>query len=295
MPEEIKQSKPDQLQRGASERRPQEPELGQMPDEPAIGRIEHAMPSRPEETSTMVGGDLVLMTPFDAAAAREASQESRDRAKIGEMKPHPSSTAGAGGRESYLRLLVRVVRDRMTIVRAVEVDGPLALPRQAAGGHVYEVTLDGRTVAADGLPDLGVSRSLPRPGEHEHHIAERATFEFNVRIPRDALRTESIGRLSLALFRFADSGPKKLEGGIAAAFGSQARRVAAIETLRSDALAPVAREQLDRLFPRWEETVGEPPSRDQKLHEESRAGWLRALIRAIMALLGRLTGTRRGA
>lgn len=290
MAEEIRQSSPDQMQVGADTRRPEDSRLDRMPEEPKASRVEKSMPERPEAAPPTARARMPLMRPFDPHAVKSMSPEEVGRGERGDMKV--SSGASPVGHEGagYVRLRLRVAGERMTIQAASEVKGPLIQPHLAVGEHVYEVLLDGRRIAAEGLPDLGTRRSLPRPGEHEHHFSERATMEFNVRIPRAALRSEALARVSVALYRFDDASPKPLEGGIAAAFGPEAHIVAAIDELGPETVAPGAREELGRLFPGWEDSSDEPS--EKRKGEGSGDNWLQRLVRALISLLRQLLGGR---
>ena len=181
------------------------------------------------------------MEPFKPPANPQASTPS------GEMKarPQPAEQAPQG----YLRLRVRVTDGRMRIVGAQTVDGPLALSPSFVGQHAYEVMLDARPIALEGLPDFGVSRSYPRPEQHEHHITARPTYEFNVRVPRSLLPGDALSRLHVTLFRFPDASPKTAAASVARQFGQQASVVAAIEGVREEHIEAPALEQLKRLFP----------------------------------------------
>jgi len=137
----------------------------------------------------------------------------------------------------------------MRVVSAHSVDGPLVLPTTVVGEHVYEVALDAKQVSMEGIPDIGVSRSFPRPDEHEHHFSARPTIEFNVRIPRRLLPPDALGRVRLTLYQLPDPSPKSVVGMVNKHFGDQARVVATLDGLRDEHLEPPAREQLRELFP----------------------------------------------
>src|SRR5262249_22858202 len=98
-------------------------------------------------------------------------------------------------------------------------------------------------------PDIGVSRSFPRPNQDEHHFGTRPTIEFNVRIPRSQLPPDALSRVRLTLYRLPDPSPKNIVGMVNKHFGDQARVVASVEGLRDEHLAGSAREQIRRLFP----------------------------------------------
>jgi hypothetical protein len=165
-----------------------------------------------------------------------------------EMQPRqPRSSAETS--EGYIHLRVRVTDDRMRVLSAHSVDGPLVLPATVGGEHVYEVALDAKQLSMEGIPDIGVSRSFPRPNEDEHHFGTRPTIEFNVRIPRSQLPPDALSRVRLTLYRLPDPSPKRVVGMVNKHFGDQARVVASVEGLRDEHLEAPAREQLRRLYP----------------------------------------------
>jgi hypothetical protein len=166
---------------------------------------------------------------------------------MGDMKARPVAVEETA--LSYLRLRIRVTDGRMRVVAAQTVDGPLALSTSFVGQHAYEIMLDAHPIAVEGLPDIGVSRSYPRPGEHEHHITSRPTFEFTVRIPRTALPGDALARLRVTLYRFPDASPKTVAGPLTRQFGQQATVVALMDGVHADHIEPQALEQLKRLFP----------------------------------------------
>ena len=183
------------------------------------------------------------MAPF---VPTEKTTDERAARKT-EMQPRQAGPS-AETSDGYIRLRVRVTDDRMRVVSAHLVDGPLVLPTTVVGEHVYEVALDGKQLSMEGIPDIGVSRSFPRPDEHEHHFSTRPTVEFNVRIPRNQLPPDALSRVRLTLYRLPDPSPKTVAGMVDKHFGTQARVVATVEGLRDEHLEAPARDELRRLF-----------------------------------------------
>ena len=239
----------ENFQDGAAPTIADNPHLGRMAAEmtgtaakPVAGRP--VMAANAEIGVPPPGPGARVMEPFKPPADPQASTPERPS---GDMKarPQPAEPAAQG----YLRLRVRVTDNRMRIVGAQTVDGPLILSPSFVGQHAYEVMLDARPIAIEGLPDLGVSRSYPRPDYHEHHITARPTYEFNVRVPRSLLPGDALSRMHVTLFRFPDATPKTADASVARQFGQQASVVAAIEGVREEHLEAPALEQLKRLFP----------------------------------------------
>lgn len=238
------------LQDGAAPTITDNPRLGRMPAEmtgaparPAAGRPVMAMANAEIRPPAPASGARV-MEPFKPPANPQASTPATPSGDM-TARPQPAEQAPQG----YLRLRVRVTDGRMRIVGAQTVDGPLALSPSFVGQHAYEVMLDARPIALEGLPDLGVSRSYPRPEQHEHHITARPTYEFNVRVPRSLLPGDALSRMHVTLFRFPDASPKTAAASVARQFGQQASVVAAIDGVREEHVEAPALEQLKRLFP----------------------------------------------
>jgi hypothetical protein len=166
----------------------------------------------------------------------------------GDMRPHDTPGTDAQS-QGYLRLRVRVSGDQMRIVGAARVEGPLAHSDRFVGEHAYEVMLDGRMLSREGLPDIGVSRSYPRPDGVEHNITPRTTVEFNVRVPLGVVADSAMARMRVSLYRFPDATPRTIVGTLTAQLGPQAMVVARIDGLATARIEEPALEQLRKLLP----------------------------------------------
>lgn len=105
--------------------------------------------------------------------------------------------------EAYLRLVVSVEGDKMSVMDASVVDGPLVEQPDLTGQMAYEVLIDGRRVAGEAFADLGVASSAVPPDDPSrgHHFAELKNFDFVVRIPRGEVTQEELGRVEVELVR----------------------------------------------------------------------------------------------
>jgi hypothetical protein len=124
------------------------------------------------------------------------------------QKPRSADSSGQPA-EQYVRLRVQVRGDRLTVLDSHLVDGPLTAPTTLHGAAVYEVTVGDRLVHAAGIPDLGLEqRSFPNlegpPDQRGHHLTERATSEFSVRIPAEELTAQTIGAVQVRLHRLVE-------------------------------------------------------------------------------------------
>lgn len=243
---QIDQKKPETMQEGAdlkTIRNPGLPTMAAKPETPAKIKGEHM----PKEPAVKVPSGEQVMSPFDPKAP---AKPGKPKEGFQEMKGHPDITATQTSGQSYLRLRMRVTGDRLNVVDVQQVPGPLVLSGSVAGEYAYEVQLDAKPLAAEGILDVGVSRSFPRPGTNEHFITQRSSFEFNVRLPRTEVPDASVPRLSIVVYRFADTSPKMIQGRISAQPGLQAHPVAQLQGIQVEALEPALREKFQKVFPR---------------------------------------------
>jgi hypothetical protein len=213
---------------------------------PGLAAMPAKMPDKPQGTAE---GQRVMLA-FKPPAATDAPPTAKPTGEMKMRSGEQIEQQGAG----YLRLRIRVTDSSMRIVAAQRVDGPLSLPDSFVGEHAYEVTLDGKLVAREGIPDIGVSRSFPRPGTLEHFVTERPTTEITMRVPLDRVPETALARLRLSLFRLPDALPRTVTGTLAEQLGQQARVVARIETLSQARIEPAAFEVLRKLAPKVFET-----------------------------------------
>lgn len=244
MANQIDQQSPGQMQAGAVLGQVLRPSMERMAADPPAPVVRGAvMPAQPAPQAgpTPAGNVMERFVPPTGEPAAAFPKE--------DMRPFPTTAGPVVGRESYVRLGVRVVHGKMSIVNVAEVDGPLTMSSEIVGAHAYEVVLDAKTIAIAGIPDIGVSRSFPRPGTHEHFITERDTFEFNVRVPRAALPENAIPRVAVTLYRFPDASRRIVSGAIARQPGLQATVIAKLDALPETAFEAQARTQVRQIFP----------------------------------------------
>jgi hypothetical protein len=246
----IKDNPAGKFQEGAAPALTDNPHMSRMTPAELTGTAVRPVAGRPvmaavnadiRPTAIAAGARAMEKPPATPQAATPATPSGAMKAR-----PEPAEPAAQG----YVRLRVRVTDNRMRIVGAQTVEGPLAQSPSFVGQHAYEVMLDAKPIALEGLPDLGVSRSYPRPDQHEHHITDRPTYEFNVRVPRSLLPGDALSRVQVTLFKFPDASPKTATASVARQFGQQASVVAAIAGgVREEHIEAPALEQLKKLFP----------------------------------------------
>jgi hypothetical protein len=241
---------PNRMQDGASDSLVDNPRLARMPSAPEkeSARSASGRPTMASEGSEQRPAAAKGARVMESFANPPKPSQPGESAPTTDMQAHARAVATEPA-ESYLRLRVRVTDARMRIIDAHSVDGPLTYSPSFAGEHAYEASLDSQSIAVEGLPDVGVSRSYPRPGQHEHHITDRRTFEFTARIARSSVPANALGRVALTVYRFPDASGKSFKSSISREFGQQAQVVAHLDGIREDTAEPKALENLRRLFP----------------------------------------------
>ena len=127
--------------------------------------------------------------------------------------PEQQSARRAKTPAGYVRLRVRVEDGELAIVDSHMVEGPLAQTAAFEGGHAYEVTEGDRLLHAGSIPDLGVVRSFAHPTgtleQQGHHTYERSTYEFNARVPIEALTRAALPKIAVVLYRVKERPPAR--------------------------------------------------------------------------------------
>jgi hypothetical protein len=152
-----------------------------------------------------IRGKRIIKRPADAEIGKAT------RSMGGGKPPILPDQQGPRRRRStkqYLRLTVRVDDGEMSIIDSHLVDSPLLQSSTFLGSYVYEVTDGSRLIHAGSLPDLGVVRSFAAPGGTGpllgHHTYDLSTYEFDVRIPTEALTRQALPKLEIAVYRIKD-------------------------------------------------------------------------------------------
>jgi hypothetical protein len=117
-----------------------------------------------------------------------------------------AAAAGEQGGPGYLRLRVIVADGELELGGANVVEGPLVQPPTLHPGLAYEVTVDGRRVAAGEVLDAGVYRSFPdpsgAPATSGHHITVSRRYEVAVRVPLAGMSMSALGRAQITVYRW---------------------------------------------------------------------------------------------
>jgi len=169
----------------------------------------------PRKTDTMpeaIGNSSgYRVKPPVAQDVKRPPRSKRTVVEMGDQRPKGENEHSTTGRkEQYIRMRIRVSEGYLSVVDSHLVDGPLAQTSGFTGGNAYEVTLDERLLHAGHLPDVGVQRSFVNPDpkapreQRGHHITERSVYEFMARVPAAEVTSNTIGRITLRIYRIKE-------------------------------------------------------------------------------------------
>jgi len=186
-----------------------------------------------------------VMAPFDA------KKKEKMPPPVGDMKP--KATRKQAG-EFYLVFRMHVQNGEMTVQGCKRVDSELAKHEDIVqGGLTYEATLQESRLNVASVPDFGEQRSFPRPddrGEKGHHITILPSFDFNVRIPGNAITEKDLPKVKVSLYRFKEHVPSiKLNAApLARQFEKEVRVVAELDGIKTDKMAQDVKAQIKTAF-----------------------------------------------
>ena len=175
-------------------------------------------PTKGERPPALKAGPGAKRKPPVDAATTHAAGERPARKAAGRGAPpdlgdqQPARRRGPPALR-YVRLRVRVEDGDFSIVDSDIVEGPLAQSATFEGGYAYEVTDGDRLLHAGSIPDLGVVRSFAHPNgtleQQRHHTYALSTYEFNARVPADALKRASLAKTAVVLYRVKERPPAR--------------------------------------------------------------------------------------
>jgi hypothetical protein len=143
----------------------------------------------------------VEKTRYGAKARGESEGHPATHGPVDQQPPQRASSGG----EQYVRFTVRVDNGKFSVVDSQIVDGPLAQTAALLGRFAYEVSDGKRMLHAGSIPDLGMVRAFADMQgtleQHRHHTYQLSTYEFDVRVPAEALRRVALSNVAITLFR----------------------------------------------------------------------------------------------
>jgi len=201
----------------------------------------------PKKTAKMPSIKAGRTGPTKAAPKPGTMQRPRGASGAGIFGDQVARSSRGGsksgtGREQYIRMRIRVRDGRLSVIDSHLVDGPLAQAPGFSTMNVYEVAIDGRLLHAGALPDLGVQRSFVNPSgppeQRGHHFTDRPIFEFTARAPAHEISRETIGRITVRLYRVKDEARTDRLGAasLAQQFERQIRQIAELVGLPASVL-----------------------------------------------------------
>lgn len=228
------------------------PRLGQMtaqaPAPKAIGGRTLLMAAKPKADT----GKAKRMAPFaKASVARQAKTRPDMEA--------PKTRTTARKADGYVRMRVRVVDGKMTVLDAKAVEGPL-VESKLQGAVAYEVLLGDRRVAAGAVPDVGERRSFPDPKARTpemrgHHVTLLRSYEVNVRVPKAEVSVADLPKLEVALYRIKEEIPVEraapsalAPGAVGAQFQRELREIGRLKGIDPAKLEKPVAAQLRKAF-----------------------------------------------
>jgi hypothetical protein len=121
------------------------------------------------------------------------------------VRQQPKGQSASPGATSHLEVVLRASRDgRVEVVRATELPGEPVLADAVVGKYAYEVTREGKAVAAEGVIDPFELRAFPGPkgsGFEGHHFQPADSALIVVKIPGATLADAARQGLAVRLYR----------------------------------------------------------------------------------------------
>jgi hypothetical protein len=114
------------------------------------------------------------------------------------------------------------------------------------------VLIGGKRVASGSIPDVGVMRSFPHPdaaqGQEGHYITPATSFDFLVRIPKEAVSENNLRRMQIPLYRIKEAPLPQAEGpeSLGERFEKELREVGRIRGVKLEELPRSAQAQARR-------------------------------------------------
>jgi hypothetical protein len=226
------------------------------PDAPAIVEDEKLplMSDQPPEPRPVSG--KIRRMPEEPAAPRKSGKRmdpvparGDTKGRSGSRKPPlpdqrvaPARRGDESAPAGYLRIRVRAHGGDLSVQDIRHVEGPLLAHDELHGELAYEAALGGTRLSSGAIPDVGTRRSFPppdpAPGQEGHYFTPSPSYEFVVRVPKDAVSEETLRRVNISVYRIKDGPVPRTEGPelLAERFPVQLREVGRIEGIRIDDL-----------------------------------------------------------
>jgi hypothetical protein len=215
----------------------------------------------------LIGGATLLMAGEpkpDAGKVGRMAVVPKTRAKVpqptlrrelAEMKADPKAVVTEPG-DGYVRLQLHVSGDKVTVVGAKAVEGPLVQRPQLHGALAYDVTLGAKRIAVGSILDLGERRSFPNedpkapPEQRGHYISEVPVYDVNVRVPAGEVSVKSLPKLNIRLYRIKEEVDARLAppGPLGEHFTRELREVANVSGVKLEDVPAPNRAQVKKVL-----------------------------------------------
>src|SRR5918995_1413261 len=209
MPERRMSDDPDAPAVVEDEKQPQMRDSARPPR-----RISGKVALMPEEP-TATGRGSKRMEPVPKKGPKKGAAARRRGPLPDQLEPRPSRRKAAD-EQGYVRIRVRVENGELSVQDLRHVEGPLVAHEDLHGDLAYEVTIGGQRIGSGAIPDVPTMRSFPHPepapGQEGHHFTPATSFEFLVRVPKEAISERALPRLGIALYRIKEGPVPRTEG-----------------------------------------------------------------------------------
>jgi hypothetical protein len=245
IPERRMSDDPDAPAVVENENRPQMSEKARPPR-----RISGKVVLMPEEPRA-VGRGRKRMEPVPKKGAKKGAAARRKGALPDQLEPKPSR-GDAPGEQGYVRIRVRVENGELSVQDLRHVDGPLVANEELHGDLAYEATIGGTRISSGAIPDVPTLRSFPHPepapGQEGHHFTPATSFEFLVRIPKEAVSERALPRLGIAVYRIKEGPVPRTEGPepLGQRFPKELREIGRVRGIRVEHLPKSAQAEARR-------------------------------------------------
>ena len=145
--------------------------------------------------------------PEELYAETIGKTSSKDIASTGEIDEQEElpKARSVGKGEGYVRLCLRVKGNKISLVGARTVEGPLVTPKKIHSGLIYEANYDQKRIGFGWIADAGERRSFPhpkpKPGQEGHHVTDLSSFEFNARISKEDFVKANLPDVEVSVYR----------------------------------------------------------------------------------------------
>lgn len=172
--------------------------------------------------------------------------------KMDEQEELPKAHSKVKG-EGYVRLRLRVTGDKISVVGARTVEGPLVTPEKIHSGLIYEASYDQKRIGFGWIAEAAESRSFPppepAPGQEGHHITELSSFEFNARITKEEFAKANLPDVEVSVYRVKEEPKSKVISSdkLGEQFSRELREVAHLKGINLNKLDDDDKKELQKL------------------------------------------------